>query len=175
MTVMQASRHSLGFSPPARGIEVDETFVLFFWISLSLSASLTGIFFPPGDWYLELAKPVWTPPGWLFGPAWAGLYFFMGCTAFLVWGEKRHPGRRLALSLYLAQLALNALWMPLFFGLQRPDIAMIGIIALDIAVVLTLLSFWRVRRAAGVLLLPYLAWVLFASALNLAILQMNPL
>lgn len=93
----------------------------------------------------------------------------MGVAAFLVWRRPRSPERSTALRLFFVQLALNALWTPLFFGLHRPGIALVEIVLLDAAVLATLIAFWRLRPLAGALLVPYLGWLLFATALNGAI------
>jgi tryptophan-rich sensory protein len=140
---------------------------------LSFSPSLTGLLFPPGGWYAALAKPSWTPPGWLFGPVWTLLYFSMAVAAFLVWRRPASRARTRALVLFGVQLGLNALWTPLFFGAHLPGLALAEIVLLDVAVVATLFAFWRLRRAAGALLVPYLAWSLFATALNAAIFWLN--
>jgi tryptophan-rich sensory protein len=122
-------------------------------------------------WYPELAKPAWTPPGWIFGPVWTVLYLMMGTASWLVWRE-RPRARALvdrALALYAAQLALNVLWSVVFFGLRRPGWAVAEIALLWLAILATLLAFRRVRPAAAWLLVPYLAWTTFAAALNGAI------
>jgi len=125
------------------------------------------------DWYASLAKPTWTPPGWIFGPVWSLLYLAMALAAWLVWRRRRVARTRLALSLFWLQLTLNIAWSPLFFGLQRPGLALLDIVLLWLAIVLTALWFWRVTRAAGALMLPYLLWVTFATALNFAIYRLN--
>lgn len=124
-------------------------------------------------WYAALAKPAWTPPGWLFGPVWTVLYILMGIAAWLVW---RKVGLRAAagpLILFGIQLLLNLSWNLFFFAMQSPGAAMMEIIVLWIAILATLLAFWRVTPPAGWLLLPYLAWVTYAAALNFAIWRMN--
>jgi tryptophan-rich sensory protein len=124
-------------------------------------------------WYPTLAKPSWTPPNWAFPVAWTILYAMMGAAASLVWRSAR-PGRRLwPLILFAVQLALNVVWTSLFFGLRSPGLAVIDIVLLVLAIVVTIVAFWRVRPAAGWLLLPYLAWVAYATTLNFAIWQAN--
>jgi benzodiazapine receptor len=147
--------------------------VLFGWIALTYCAAATGAFVSTGGWYASLAKPAWNPPGWLFGPVWTLLYTMMAVAAWLVWQEGGWKARKRELGLYLFQWVLNALWTPLFFGLQRPGLAFAEILVLDLALLATLISFWRVRRAAGLLLVPYVAWVAFASVLNFVIWRMN--
>jgi len=107
------------------------------------------------------------------GAVWTLLYSMMAVAAWLVWRDGGWKAQKRALGLYLAQWALNALWTPLFFGLHRPGLAFAEIIALDVAVLGTLIAFWHVRRAAGLLLVPYALWVLFATILNCAIWGMN--
>ena len=127
----------------------------------------------PGDWYATLRKPSWNPPNWIFGPVWTALYTIMAIAAWLVWKRGGFPGQRLALSLFLAQLLFNALWSPLFFGLRHPGLAFADIVLLWLALLGTVAAFWRARPIAGALLLPYLAWVTFASALNFALWRLN--
>jgi tryptophan-rich sensory protein len=122
-------------------------------------------------WYEGLAKPPWTPPGWVFGPVWTILYPLIAIAGWTVWREGRS---RVAMLLFLLQLTLNGLWPWLFFGLRRPDWAFVDIVALVVAVVATIGAFYRLRRRAALLLVPYLAWVLFAAALNLAVWRLNP-
>ena len=125
-------------------------------------------------WYAGLNKPFFTPPDWLFGPVWTILYFLMGVSVFLVWkrGLESH-GVRLAMALYLVQLFLNALWTPLFFGLQMPFLGFVEIIVLWTAILFTLLAFAGVSAVAAWLLVPYLAWTSFAAILNGAIWWLN--
>ena len=125
-------------------------------------------------WYAALEKPFFTPPNWLFAPAWITLYLLMAVAAFLIWrrglGEE---GVKCALTVFLAQLVLNALWSVVFFGLQSPLYGMVVIIALWIAILLTIIKFFKLSAAAGSLMLPYILWVSFASALNIAIWVLN--
>jgi len=147
--------------------------VLVGWLALTFAAAATGVFVSSGGWYASLAKPAWNPPSWLFGPVWTLLYAMMAVAAWLVWREGGWKAQRRTLSLYLMQWALNALWTPLFFGLQRPGLAFAEIITLDAAVLGTFMAFWRVRRAAGLLLVPYTFWVAFATVLNITIWRLN--
>lgn len=126
----------------------------------------------PG-WYANLAKPAWTPPGWIFGPVWTLLYLMMAVAAWLVWRQAGFAGAKLPLALFAIQLALNSLWSVLFFGLQNPGAAAVEIILLWAAILATMVTFWRRSRVAGGLLAPYLAWVSFAAVLNVAIWRMN--
>jgi translocator protein len=127
----------------------------------------------PG-FYALLNKPSWAPPAAVFGPAWALLYLLMAVAAWLVWKEGRKPDIRRALSLYLLQLALNALWTWVFFAWRLGGWALAEIIVLWVFIVLTVIGFYRVRPIAGLLLVPYLAWVTFATVLNAVLWRMNP-
>ena len=126
-----------------------------------------------GVWYARLAKPAWTPPNWLFGPVWTALYLSMAVAAWLVWRRAGLSGARLPLSIFGLQLALNALWSILFFGLQRPALAFAEIVLLWASILATILSFYRVVPAAGLMLIPYLLWVSYAAALNFSIWKLN--
>jgi len=127
----------------------------------------------PGDWYRSLQKPIFTPPGWLFGPVWTLLYVLMGVAVWLVWRERSARPVTLPLALFIVQLALNVVWTPLFFGLQNPGVAFVDILLLWIAIAATVWQFFGVSAIAGFLMLPYLAWVSFACALNFAIWRLN--
>ncbi|MFM2196772.1 MAG: hypothetical protein RLZZ505_204 [Verrucomicrobiota bacterium] len=128
----------------------------------------------PGDWYASLDKPSWNPPGWIFGPVWSALYAMMAVAAWLVWKQGGFAIRRKALGLFLAQLLLNALWTPLFFGMHLPGVAFAEILLLWLAIAATLIVFRSVNRTASWLLVPYLAWVSFAAVLNGTLWRMNP-
>jgi tryptophan-rich sensory protein len=139
--------------------------------SAAVGALLTSPNVP--EWYENLNKPSWTPPSWVFGPIWSFLYLLMGISAWQVW---RKVGFRLAvvpLVLFGVQLILNMLWSGLFFGLRSPGVALIEIVFLWCAILATTIAFYRRSVAAGWLMLPYLAWVSFALALNLAIWSLN--
>lgn len=125
-------------------------------------------------WYVTLDKPGFNPPNAVFGPVWTALYILMAVAAWRVWrSETVRTRRRAALTLYGVQLALNLAWSLLFFGLRRPDLAMIDIALLLAAVIATGAAFWRIDRPAGLMMVPYAAWVGFASALNFAIWRLN--
>ena len=143
------------------------------WLALTFCASATGVFVKTGGWYAELAKPTWNPPGWVFGPVWTVLYIMMAVAAWLVWKQGGWKAQRGPLTLYLVQWVLNTLWTPLFFGLQRPGLAFAEILVLIVALYATLVTFWRVRPAAGLLLVPYTLWTTFAAILNFTIWRMN--
>ncbi len=122
------------------------------------------------SWYPSINKPSWTPPSWLFGPVWTLLYLTMAVAAWLVWRQAGWGG---ALVMFGVQLLLNALWSPLFFGWQQIGWAFVDIVALWLAILATTILFWQVVPAAGILFLPYLAWVSFATALNFALWRLN--
>jgi translocator protein len=143
------------------------------WLGLCYLAAFVGSrFTDTGAWYQALQQPAWQPPDWLFGPVWTLLYAMMAVAAWLVWRDRgfRAPA---ALTLFLVQLALNVAWSWLFFGEQRPDLAFGEIVLLWIAILATLLAFWRIRPLAGALLIPYLLWVTYAATLNYSIWQLN--
>jgi tryptophan-rich sensory protein len=137
-------------------------------------AAALGGFFQPGEWYAQLQKPAWNPPNWIFGPVWTALYAMMALAAWLVWQRGGWAVQRWRLGLFVLQLVFNALWSPLFFGLRNPALAFADIVLLWLALLATVVSFWRERRVAGLLLAPYLAWVTFAAALNLTLWRLNP-
>jgi benzodiazapine receptor len=143
------------------------------WLLVCLAAGLVGARFLPGAWYESLAKPSWTPPDSVFGPVWTVLYIMMGIAAWTVWRRRTRGGATPALFLFAVQLILNSLWTYIFFGLQRPGAAFLEILALWIVLMAALVGFWRVRTVAGLLMLPYLLWVSFASALNFQIWRLN--
>ena len=143
------------------------------WLLLCFSAAALGGLFMPGEWYAQLRKPAWNPPSWIFGPVWTALYFMMAVAAWLVWLRGGFAAQRKALGFFLLQLSLNAAWSPLFFGLHNPGLAFAEIIALWLALLGTLIVFWQTHRAAAALLLPYLAWVTFAAALNFTLWRLN--
>jgi tryptophan-rich sensory protein len=125
------------------------------------------------SWYPLLQKPVWTPPAAVFGPVWTLLYAMMGVSVWWIWRDGTGSARRIAIRVFAVQLALNALWSVLFFGLRRPDWAFVEILLLWAAIVATFVVFRRIRPAAAALLVPYLVWVSFAARLNLALWMMN--
>ncbi len=147
------------------------------WLALSFAASAIGAVasLQAQAYYGTLAQPAWAPPSWLFGPVWTALYAMMAIAAWLVWREGGFRVNRVALALFLIQLALNALWSWLFFAFHLGAVAFADIVVLWLVIVATLVAFWRARPLAGALLVPYVLWVSFAAALNYAIWQLNPL
>ena len=144
-------------------------FIVF--MAASCTAAATGSLFPPDGWYRGLNKPLWTPKDWMFPVAWVTLYILSSVAATLVAGRE---GVGLALAFWAFQIAANTLWSPVFFGLKRIRAAMISLVVLWIAVFGTLVSFWLVLPIAGWMMVPYLAWVSVAGALNWSILRRNP-
>ncbi len=151
---------------------------LLFSIGVCFLAAAVGSAFTIGaidTWYVTLNKPFFSPPNWVFGPVWTLLYLMMGASLYIFWDTKTNiKERRLGLSIFFVQLALNVLWSILFFGLKSPTAAFVGIIFLWFAIFLTITNFMQLSKVAGWLLIPYLAWVSFAAILNLSIIILNP-
>lgn len=155
---------------------VKDWLVLVGFVALSQAAGLVGSLFTISaiaGWYSLLERPALSPPNWVFAPVWTTLYVLMGVAAFLVW--KSGSGRRLrrAMLVFGLQLSLNALWSVLFFGLQSPALGLVCIAAMWLSIVWTIVLFGKISRPAAWLLVPYLAWVSFASYLNAAIWLLN--
>ena len=143
-----------------------------FILAVILVAS-SGVVFRPGAWYRALAKPVWTPPNWVFGPAWMLLYALIAYAGWRVWEAASPEAAALPMTVYALQLGLNAGWSAIFFGLKRPDWALAELACLWLAILANILAFFPIDPLAAGLLLPYLAWVTFAGALNLAVWRLN--
>ncbi|MEY2854041.1 MAG: hypothetical protein RL030_1173 [Pseudomonadota bacterium] len=145
------------------------------WIALTFVAAAAGAMasIDAAGYYGQLVRPSWAPPASLFGPAWTVLYVLMAVAAWQVWRLKGFAGARAALLLFIVQLAVNALWTWTFFQWHRGALAFFVVIALWLLIAATLVAFWRHSRLAGALLVPYLAWVTFASALTYAVWQGN--
>jgi translocator protein len=144
--------------------------ILAVFLLLAAVAALTGGFFRPGPWHAALVKPSWNPPNWLFAPVWTALYVMIAVAGALAW---RAGAAARTMGFWGLQMALNALWTLLFFGLRRPDLALIEVALLWLVIVGFIVSVWPVERRAGWLMLPYLAWVSFAAVLNGAIWWLN--
>ncbi|HSC15277.1 MAG TPA: TspO/MBR family protein [Gammaproteobacteria bacterium] len=142
--------------------------VCFLAAAIGASASLQA-----GTFYAELVRPDWAPPAAVFAPVWTMLYAMMAVAAWLVWRRREIRPARIGLAFFVLQLVLNALWSWLFFGWNRGALSFLDIVLLWALIVATLVLFWRIRPLAGWLLVPYLAWVTFASALNYEIWQLN--
>ena len=139
----------------------------------SHAAGALGALATDAELYRAIERPWWAPPGWLFAPVWLTLYTMMGIAAWLVWRTARVPARSRALAWFGVQLALNALWTPVFFGIPSLGGGLVVIIALWIAIVATIGAFERRSRLAALLLVPYLAWVSFATLLNATLWWIN--
>ena len=146
------------------------------WLLLSFAASAIGALASvrAATFYQQLSQPSWAPPSWVFGPVWLVLYALMGIAAWLVSREGGWPRQHRVLTLFITQLAINALWSWLFFAWHLGALAFADIVALWLLLVATLIGFWRVRPLAGMLLVPYLCWVSFAAMLNYAVWDLNP-
>lgn len=125
-------------------------------------------------WFAALAKPAFTPPGWVFGAAWTMLYLMMGIALTLVVAARGARARRFAIGAFALQLVLNLIWSPLFFAAHRIWPAFVLILLILLVAAVAARGFWRVRPAAGLLMLPYLVWLCFAAFLNFEIGRMNP-
>lgn len=144
------------------------------WLLAAFAAAAVGAIasVDAGSFYAQLSKPSWAPPAAVFGPVWSALYALMGVSAWMVW---RSPGpKAVALGLFCAQLAANALWSWLFFAWHRGALAAVEVLVLLALIAATMVAFWRASRWAALLLVPYLLWVSFASALTWAVWRDNP-
>src|SRR5208283_4462505 len=149
---------------------------LIIWIAICFAAAGIGALMTTpalSDWYAKLHKPAWTPPNGVFGPVWTLLYASMGLAAWMVWLQRTSRNVTPALSIFAIQLILNVAWSGVFFGLHSPGAGLLAIVPLWCAIAATILSFRRVIAAAGWILVPYLAWVSFAMALNYEIWRLN--
>lgn len=156
-----------------RAVSLGSWLSLMGFIAVCVAAALSGAVFRPGTWYESLAKPSWRPPNWLFGPAWTILYAMIAVSGWLVWERAGPSAGAFALSIYAVQLVLNAAWSGLFFGLRRMDLAFAELILLWAAILATIIAFFPIHAAAAWLLIPYLAWVTFAGALNFSVWRLN--
>jgi translocator protein len=146
-------------------------------VSLCLLTGFVGSFSTMNSvtsWYADLSRPSSTPPNWTFGVVWPILYIMMGISFFMIWNrglDKRKV--KIVLGLFLLQLVLNGLWTPIFFGLHMIAFALIEIVLLWVAILLTILVFWRISKSATFFLFPYILWVSFAAVLNTALWYLN--
>ena len=151
-----------------------QTVGLLGWLLAAFAAAALGAVasVDAASFYAQLSKPSWAPPAWVFGPVWSTLYALMGVAAWLVW---RSPGsNKVALGLFVAQLAANALWSWLFFAWHRGALAALEVLVLLALIVATIVAFSRTSRLAALLLVPYLLWVSFASVLTWTVWRSNP-
>lgn len=143
------------------------------WIFVCSLAGIFGAQFEPGSWYEMLSKPSWTPPNWIFPVVWPILYVLMGISAWLLWRQEKISTYWTEFTWFFLQLALNAIWSWIFFGMQLIATGLAEILLLWISILFTTMLFWNRNKLAGMLLVPYLLWVGYASALNFAIWQLN--
>ena len=146
---------------------------LLFFLLLGFLPGLSGFFFRPTDWYADLTKPPLNPPNWVFAPVWMLLYLSVGIAAYIFASRSEGVTRRDGLTAWGIQLMLNALWSMCFFGLHNPALALADIVLLLAAILVTILFFRRRSQVAALLLLPYLAWVGFATYLSAGIWLIN--
>ena len=145
-------------------------------IICEVAGIIGSIFTTPAisSWYLTLNKPFFTPPNWLFAPVWLTLYALMGIAAYMVYVKGISAKIvRTALIIFAVQLGLNIAWSAIFFGLKNPLGGFVEIVVLWLAILLTIIYFYRVSKPAGLILIPYILWVTLASALNLFVIILN--
>jgi tryptophan-rich sensory protein len=172
MELANENRPVIGIEQARRGLA--KWVGLVGWITICFAAAAAGAPFAPDDWYAQLNRPAFAPPDFVFGPVWTILYLSMAAAAWMVWTRDRLKETWRPLAAFLFQLVLNATWTWLFFGLHRIDWAMFDIVLLLAAILTTIVLFLRISRVAGLLLLPYLGWVTFATALNFEYWRLNP-
>lgn len=167
-------RHSLDFLLPMTPRSLSSQLIgLLGWLLVAFATAAVGAIasVDAASFYAQLNKPSWAPPGWVFAPVWSTLYALMGIAAWLVW---RSPGsNRVALGLFVAQLGANALWSWLFFAWHRGALAAVEVLVLLVLIIATIAAFWPRSRLAAALLVPYVLWVSFASALTWAVWRSN--
>ena len=146
------------------------------WLVLCFAASAAGAIasIQTREFYAKLVQPEWAPPGWLFGPVWTILFALMAISAWLVWRDGGFAKHRGALTLFIIQLIPNVLWSWLFFAWSKGALAFADILLLWVLIAATIISFWKINRLAGAMLIPYLLWVSFATVLCYSTWQLNP-
>jgi len=156
-------------------MKLNDTVKLIIAVAVSELAGIAGSFFTISSiptWYSTLTKPALSPPAWIFGPVWVTLYFLMGISLWLIWRSDSNEKNR-ALWLFAAQLTLNTIWSPVFFGAQAMGNALAIIVLLWAAIIMTILIFTKISKTAAWFLIPYILWVSFACYLNYAIWALN--
>ncbi|MBW6441818.1 tryptophan-rich sensory protein [Patescibacteria group bacterium] len=152
---------------------------IFTYISFIIICQLAGIigslFTTPAirGWYTGITKPSFNPPNWLFAPVWTTLFVLMGISVSMIWLSEKNELRKKALVIFFIQLVLNTLWSIIFFGMENPMLAFYEIIILWFAILYTIILFWKIKKPAAILLIPYILWVSFAAVLNLSIALLN--
>ena len=154
-------------------ITVRDLVALVICFAICLAAAAVGRIFAPDAWYQALNQPALTPPNWIFAPVWSTLYAMMAVSVWLVWRELPKPGSKLAIGVFLFQLALNVSWSWQFFGRHEIGHALINILTLDFVVLATVFLFAKYSRIAAMMLVPYLMWISFASYLNFDFWRLN--
>jgi translocator protein len=147
--------------------------ILFYSFGLVILAMVVGALAPSAINYPILKLPSFAPPAWVFGPAWTLLYILMAFSCYLIWREAVVKNIKAALAIFYVQLFLNAIWTPLFFALNWRFVASIEIIILWLLIIVNILLFWKIKKSAGALLIPYFLWVSFASILSFAVWRLN--
>lgn len=145
-------------------------------IIIPLTIGFLGSFFTKtgeGSWYSLINKPVFNPPNYLFGPVWTTLFVLIGISFYLIWQKGFGKNKQLVIGIFGLQLLLNFLWSFFFFGLENPLIALFDIFLLIIVIIINIIIYYRINKWSGILLIPYLLWVCFATILNLAIFTLN--
>ncbi len=149
-------------------------FITSVFVPFAAAAIGSAVTFPNiATWYAALNKPFFSPPNWLFGPVWTVLYLLMGLSLYLVWVAKYKKTKRPAFVMFGVQLALNTLWSVVFFGLHAPWVGVVIILLLLASIIAAIRLFWPINRTAAYLMLPYAAWVSFATLLNIAVAGLN--
>ena len=173
---MVSSLHRIPGEKMAPTSAVRQSLGLAGWLLASFAAAGIGgvASMNAAGFYQQLQRPSWAPPAWLFAPVWSALFCLMGIAAWLVWRAYGFRGASTALRLFGAQLVANALWTWLFFAWRQGLLALVEIVVLWLLIAATTFAFWRLSRVAAVMMLPYLAWVSFAAALNYAVWRLNP-
>ena len=161
------------FGGAARSVLVLVAFVAACLVVAVVGSLITTPQTASGGWYGTLDKPFFTPPSWLFGPVWTVLYLSIAVSGWLFWRRAGFSGAKDPMALFFVQLGLNLLWNVAFFGLQSPGLGLVEILVLWTSILLTIIAFLRISRPAGWILVPYLAWVTFATALNAGIWWLN--
>lgn len=151
----------------------NEAIALSVFVLANFCAAMTGGIFRPGKWYENLKKPSWRPPKWLFAPVWSILYVMIAVSGWLVWRTAGLDDGAQALTIYGVQLVLNGLWSAVFFGMKRIGLAFFELVALWVAIVVTIFNFYPINPTAAYMLVPYLLWGSFAGGLNFTVWQMN--
>jgi benzodiazapine receptor len=154
-------------------MQVATVLALLGFVGVSFCAAVGAVFYRPGEWYEHLNQPSWRPPNRFFAPVWTILYLLIGVSGWLVWQQGGFWVAALPLGVFGLNLVLNALWSPLFFGLHRIDLGLADIALVWLTIVAAIILFWPIQYVAALLLVPYLMWVSFATALNFDIWRRN--